>query len=158
MFISNVVIPSLVSAFGWGLTPIFHRLNIIELDNNYIVAFAGHCIFIALISLPFCLAYFGKFNNLLQKPNIKKILFYTFGGAFTSVVLGYYFYFKAMAKAKNTLLVVLIVYIVPLVVTTLVSHFYLKEKINLGMIAGLLISIFGIVVFTKYSKDKIGNK
>ena len=57
-----------------------------------------------------------------------------------------------MAESKSTLLVVLIVYIIPLLVSALVSYFYLGEKLNLGMGIGLLISLIGVCVFAYYSK------
>ena len=75
-----------------------------------------------------------------------------FLGAVSSTILGYYFYFRAMAKSKSTLLVVLIVYIIPLLVSALVSYFYLQEKLNLGMLLGLLISIIGVFIFAYHSQ------
>ncbi len=152
MLLSKVIFPSLISAFGWGLCPIFHKLNMDTLNNNYIVAFALHCIFIGLISILLCLGFLAKFNNITKHPKLGRILILGFLGAFASTILGYYFYFKAMAQSKSTLLVVLIVYIIPLIVSGLVSYFYLGEKLNLGMIIGLLISMLGVCVFAYYSK------
>ena len=57
-----------------------------------------------------------------------------------------------MAQTNNTLLVVLIVYIVPLIITSVISYFFLGEKINLGMLCGLIVSILGIIVFAYHSK------
>ncbi len=152
MLLSKVIFPSLVSAFGWGLCPIFHKLNMDLLKNNYIIAFALHCIFIGLICILLCGAYLSKFKNITQHPKIGKIILLGFLGAFASTILGYYFYFKAMAESKSTLLVVLIVYIIPLLVSGLVSYFYLGEKLNLGMMVGLLISLIGVCVFAYNSK------
>lgn len=152
MLLSKVVFPSLVSALGWGLSPIFHKMNMDILDNNYIVGFAMHCIFIGLISIVVCGFYLSKFKNITKHPNLNKILLLGFLGAVASTILGYYFYFKAMAQSKSTLLVVLIVYIIPLIVASLVSYFYLGEKLNLGMIVGLIISMVGVSVFAYYSK------
>ena len=152
MLLSKVVFPSLVSALGWGLSPIFHKMNMDILDNNYIVGFALHCIFIGLISIVVCGFYLSKFKNITKHPNLNKILLLGFLGAVASTILGYYFYFKAMAQSKSTLLVVLIVYIIPLIVASLVSYYYLGEKLNLGMIVGLIISMVGVSVFAYYSK------
>jgi len=152
MLLSKVVFPSLVSALGWGLSPIFHKMNMDILQNNYMVAFALHCIFIGLISLVVCGFYLSKFKNITKHPNLNKILLLGFLGAVASTILGYYFYFKAMAQSKSTLLVVLIVYIIPLIVASLVSYYYLGEKLNLGMIVGLIISMVGVSVFAYYSK------
>lgn len=152
MLLSKVIFPSLVSAVGWGLSPIFHKLNMDILQNNYMVSFAMHCIFIGLISLFVCCFYLSKFKSITKHPKLNKILLLGFLGALASTILGYYFYFKAMAQSKSTLLVVLIVYIIPLIVTSLVSYFYLGEKLNLGMIIGLILSIIGVAVFSYYSK------
>ena len=152
MLLSKVIFPSLVSALGWGLCPIFHKMNMDILQNNYMVAFALHCIFIGLISLVVCGFYLSKFKNITKHPNLNKILLLGFLGAVASTILGYYFYFKAMAQSKSTLLVVLIVYIIPLIVASLVSYYYLGEKLNLGMIVGLIISMVGVSVFAYYSK------
>lgn len=152
MLLSKVIFPSLVSALGWGLCPIFHKMNMDILQNNYMVAFALHCIFIGLISLVVCGFYLSKFKNITKHPNLNKILLLGFLGAVASTILGYYFYFKAMAESKSTLLVVLIVYIIPLIVASLVSYFYLGEKLNLGMIVGLIISMVGVSIFSYYSK------
>lgn len=152
MLLSKVIFPSLVSALGWGLCPIFHKMNMDILQNNYMVAFALHCIFIGLISLVVCGFYLSKFKNITKHPNLNKILLLGFLGAVASTILGYYFYFKAMAESKSTLLVVLIVYIIPLIVASLVSYYYLGEKLNIGMIAGLIISMVGVSIFSYYSK------
>ena len=150
--LTKVILPSLVSAFGWGLTPIFHKLTVKNLDNNYIVAFFLHCVFIALISIIMCLAFLPKFKNITQHPKLNYILLYGFLGALASTALGYYFYFKAMAESKSTVLVILLVYIVPLLVASLVSYFYLNEKLNFGMIIRLIISMLGVSIFSYFSK------
>lgn len=152
MILSKVIFSSLVSAFGWGLCPIFHKLNMDILQNNYIVAFALHCIFIGLISILVSGFYLSKFKNITQHPKLNKILILGFLGAVASTILGYYFYFKAMAQSKSTLLVVLIVYIIPLIITSLVSYYFLGEKLNVGMLVGLLISMIGVVIFAYYSQ------
>ena len=84
----------------------------------------------------------------MEYKGLKFIIF----SALLTVFLGTYFYYKAMSKSKSTTLVVLISYVLPLVIITLISHYLLKEKINLGMIIGLLIVIIGIVLFICSSK------
>ena len=91
MLVSQVIFPSLVSAFGWGLCPIFHKKNIDLLENNYIIAFALHCIFIGLLSILLCAFYLSKFTNITKHPQINKIILLGFLGAVSSTILGYYF-------------------------------------------------------------------
>ena len=156
MLLLQAVVPSLVSAIGWGLCPIFHKLNMNETNNNYIFIFLLHCTIIGILGILVSLFYYSKLKNVSKYKNIKKILVYALLGAFASTILGYYYYFRALAQTKNTLLVVLIVYIVPLVITSIISYFFLGEQINQGMLSGLIISMLGICVFAYYS-TKIKN-
>ena len=156
MLLSQVVVPSLVSALGWGLCPIFHKLNMNETNNNYILILFLHCTIIGILGILVSLFYFTKLKNIGKYKNVRKILLYGLLGAFASTILGYYYYFRAMAQTQNTLLVVLIVYIVPLVITSVLSYFFLGEKINLGMFIGLLTSMIGICIFA-YHSTKLKN-
>ena len=156
MLLSQVVVPSLVSALGWGLSPIFHKLNMNETNNNFIFIFLLHCAIIGILGVLVSLFFHTKLKNVGKYKNLRKILLYGFLGAFTATILGYYYYFRAMAQTQNTLLVVLIVYIVPLVITSVLSYFFLGEKINLGMFIGLLISMIGICIFA-YHSTKLKN-
>ena len=151
MLLSQIVVPSLVSALGWGLTPIFNKLNMNETNNNFIFVFLLHCAIIGILGILVSLSYYSKFKNVSKYKNLKKILVYSLLGAIASTILGYYYYFRALSQTKNTLLVVLIVYIVPLIITSFLSYFFLGEKVNLGMIIGLLISIVGICIFAYYT-------
>ena len=152
MLLSQVVVPSLVSALGWGLSPIFHKLNMEETNNNFIFIFLLHCAIIGILGVLVSLCYYTKLKNVSKYKNLGKILVYALLGAIASTILGYYYYFRAMAQTNNTLLVVLIVYIVPLIITSVISYFFLGEKINLGMLVGLIISMIGIIVFAYHSK------
>ena len=60
----------------------------------------------------------------MELKGLKFIIF----SALLTVFLGTYFYYKAMSKSKSTTLVVLISYVLPLVIITLISHYLLKEK------------------------------
>lgn len=151
MLLSQVVMPSLVSALGWGISPIFNKLNMKETSNNYVFVFFLHCVIIGILGILVSVCFLPKLKNIGKYKNIKRVLLYSLLGAIASTVLGYYYYFRAMAQTKNTLLVVLIVYIIPLIVTSIISHFFMGEKINLGMLVGLLISIIGICIFAYHT-------
>lgn len=151
MLVSHVIMPSLVSAIGWGVSPIFNKLNMKETQNNYILVFFLHCIIIGILGILVSVCFLSKLKNISKYQNISKILIYALFGAIASTVLGYYYYFRALAHTNNTLLVVLIVYIIPLLVTSFISHFFMNEKINLGMFTGLLISIIGICIFAYFT-------
>ena len=58
-----------------------------------------------------------------------------------------------MGKNKNsTMLVPLVAYVMPLIFMTFISYFVTKENINMRMIIGIGITIFGII-FTLLNKD-----
>lgn len=116
------------------------------------IVFFIHLIFIGLLSLILSFFYTKKIKGLFNNPNLKNIMLVGFLGAFSTVFLGYYFYFKALAKSDNILLVILVVYILPLLVVSILSKIILKEQLNIGMISGLIISIMGIIVFGYHSK------
>ena len=67
-------------------------------------------------------------------------------------MVGHYFFYKALSKSKHTSLVVLISYVLPLLVISLLSHFMLNEKMNSGMVFGMIVCIVGICVFVYFSK------
>ena len=146
--LSNVVFPSVMASLGWGIGPYFDKRALEFYNNNNVfmlrVMFSG---FVALIL--FLITYSRNKDNL--KSNFKGLKFVIYSSILT-IFIGTYFYYKAMSKAKSTTLVVLISYVLPLIFITLISHYLLKEKINLGMIIGLLIIITGIVLFICSSK------
>lgn len=147
-----IVIPSLISSIGWGLTPILEKINLKLVDNDHMIVFFIHLIFIGLLALTLGLFYTQKIKSLFSNPNLKNIMLVGFLGSFSAVFLGYYFYFRALAKSNSTLLVILVVYILPLLVVSILSKIILKEELNIGMISGLIISIMGIIIFGYHSK------
>ena len=46
-------------------------------------------------------------------------------------------YFYALSVSKDTTIVVLLTYILPLIIVALLSRFYLKQKMNNGMIGSI---------------------
>ena len=35
----NVILPSLITAFSWGITPFFDKKSVVKLNNDYNLAF-----------------------------------------------------------------------------------------------------------------------
>ena len=61
--------------------------------------------------------------------------------------------FLCLSVSSDTTIVVLLTYILPIVIVALLSHFYLKQKMNKGMIGSMAIIILGLLGFGYY-KDK----
>ena len=72
MLLSQVVIPSLVSALGWGLCPIFHKLNMTETNNNYVLILLLHCTIIGILGILVSLFYLTKLKNVSKYKNLRK--------------------------------------------------------------------------------------
>ena len=56
--LSQIILPSLVSAFGWGVSPMFDKLALKNMENDYYsvmlykIIFGGIlCLFLLLLSL-----------------------------------------------------------------------------------------------------------
>jgi uncharacterized membrane protein len=146
--LSNVLFPSLMASLGWGISPYFDKKALSYYDNN--IVFMLRIMFAGILG---CLLFLITYNKNKSKfiNNMKGIKYIAFS-SFISIFIGTYFYYKAMSKTKNTTLVVLISYVLPLIFITLISHYLLKEKINLGMCISLLLVILGIVGFVYSSK------
>ena len=149
--LTSVVLPSVTAAIGWGISPICDKISMDLNNNDYMIVFFLHILLCSIITLFIALFYQENFKRLLANKKLSKILTISIIGA-VFVVLGYYFFYLAMANSSNTTLVVLIVYVLPILVVSVLSRLILKEKLTCGMIVGLLISIIGIAIFTYYNK------
>jgi uncharacterized membrane protein len=155
LFLNNILFPSLLASLGWGIAPILDKEAML-INNNFKFIFSIKLIFISILTI-LVLAFLYKslkknYSEVPKKYRIKLLLLLFFS-AISSFILGYYFYFKALSNCKSTTLVVLLTYVLPLLLVSILSSIFFKEKFNCGMIVGLLLSIMGICVFTYYSKS-----
>ena len=106
----------------------------------------------AWLSFFILLAGLSYYKNGIKIENIKKVSKPVF---FASLALfvGHFAFIKALNYSNNTTMVVLITYVLPITIITLLSYYLLKETINAGMLLGLAISILGIIIFV-YNKDR----
>jgi uncharacterized membrane protein len=150
--IINVVFPSLLSALGWGIAPYFDKKALELLDNNYAFALCIKFIFIGLAALLILFAINSKFKVMYKTKKSRKAFGVLMLSALFIVGANYYF-LKALSNTKYITLVVLIAYIIPIIITALMSYMLLHETINIGMIIGLIICIIGIIIFVCHSKN-----
>lgn len=148
-FLYAVFFPSLLAAFGWGAAPVFDKKVLKILDNDYHTLFIIKMIFIGLITFIYYL--FNKKIDFTDNK-VRKSLIYIFMAALLTTLLGHFFYYKAMSRAKYTTSVVLLTYILPLIFVSILSRIFLKEKFNLGMVFGMIVCLLGIVIFIKCSE------
>jgi len=145
--LANVVFPALISSIGWGLAPYYDKLALEYIDNNTL--FLLRNVFVGLITLILMMIFYKKIKIT---PNLKKSAKFVLYSTIASLLVGSYFYYYALEQTNNTVLVVLISFVLPLVFITLLSNYKLKEKINSGMIIGLILVIIGISIFVCSSK------
>ena len=144
----QVILYSLLAALGWGISPYFDKKSILasnDLKSVFLMKFAWLSFFILLAGLSY-------YKNGIKIENIKKASKPVF---FASLALfvGHFAFIKALNYSNNTTMVVLITYVLPITIITLLSYYLLNETINAGMLLGLAISILGIIIFV-YNKDR----
>ena len=149
----NVIFPSLLTAISWGVTPFFDKKSLVYLDNDYNLALVLKFILGGIISFVFLLFFYinQSSNSQLKLEKIQKSFITSFLSALF-LIIGYYYFFKALSYKNHTSLVVLIAYIIPIILTAIMAYFILNEKINIGMVVGIIISIIGIYIFVCYNK------
>jgi uncharacterized membrane protein len=146
--ISSIILPSLIAAFGWGIAPIFDKLALNNLDNNYFSVILYKFIFGGVLSVFLLFIGFKKVFKfkLDNKKHIKGLIFILLS-SITTFLLGNLFYLKALSQAKYTVEIVIITYVLPIFIVSLLSYIFFKEKFNLKMIIGVILAITGITVF-----------
>ena len=101
--ISSIILPSLIAAFGWGIAPIFDKLALNNLDNNYFSVILYKFIFGGVLSVFLLFIGFKKVFKfkLDNKKHIKGLIFILLS-SITTFLLGNLFYLKALSQAKYT--------------------------------------------------------
>lgn len=148
----NVLAPSLISSVAWGISPYFSRLSMKLLNNQFKIVFLFSLMFAGIGAFIMFLFIRKQLIIDISEPNTKKAFGLIVLGSMTSLMVGYYFFYKALSKSKYTSLVVLISYVLPLIIIALLTHFILKEHMNIGMIFGMVVCIIGISIFVYFSK------
>jgi drug/metabolite transporter (DMT)-like permease len=152
----NFILPSLVAALGWGISPFFEKIIIENTDFQTVLVFKGliYGIF-GLIMFLMNAKHFLKIREKFAIIKEKKVplIYLSVISVIFSYVIGNLAYLFAMGKNKHaTMLVPLVAYVMPLIFMTIISYFITKENINIRMILGICITIFGII-FTLLNKD-----
>jgi drug/metabolite transporter (DMT)-like permease len=168
----------IISGIGFGISPIFdtETLKYYSYDLVYCIRILLYTLLVILYLV--CTSFYEKYNggknkkdlngklcNLLDldlsSKEFKYTLKYCFGSGIFSGLIGGLFYFKSLQTSKSNnskgsiITVVLLSYILPIFVTTIISYLFLNEKINIGMVGGIILSIIGICIFIFYKKNGV---
>ena len=146
--LSQIILPSLVSAFGWGVSPMFDKLALKNMDNDYYsvmlykIIFGGIlCLFLLLLS--FKNTFKIDFNNKKHQNGLMYIML----GGLSTFLFGYIFYFYALSKSKYTTEIVMLTYVLPIFIISILSYYILNETFNCTMVIGMIVAIIGIIIF-----------
>ena len=151
------IIPSLVAAIGWGVSPFFEKIAVKNTDYQTVLAFKG--MFYGIFGIILFLTNVKHFMKIKDKYEVIKgkkisILYISFISVIFSYIVGNFAYLFAIGQNnKSTILVPLVSYVMPLVLMPLISYFAMNEKLNFKMLIGIGITIFGII-FTLLNADK----
>ena len=142
----HVVVPAIISALGWGLKPIIDKQALSHFD--FMEYFFVKTLILGFFALLFIVLNYKLISGRLNKKSMKWVIY-----AIIVQFLAVTSYFYALSVSKDTTIVVLLTYILPLIIVALISRFYLKQKMNRGMIGSIAIIILGLLGFGYY-KDK----
>ena len=146
---------SFAAAFGWGLSPLFGRIALKNLDGLTFVVLRA--MIVGVLCLIYTLLYKKqaviKFLDENVITNYKPLIFLVI--ASLSVFFGSVCYFSALKNSlQNMILVSLVSYLLPVIVISLASTLVYGDKINKEMIFGMLVTIIGISIVVYFNPNK----
>ena len=142
----QVFVPAVISALGWGLKPILDKKALGYLD--FMEYFFVKMLILGFFAMLFVVLNYRLLQGKITKNSMKWVIY-----AVIVQFLAVTSYFYALSVSSDTTVVVLLTYILPIIIVALLSNFYLKQKMNRGMIGSLAIIVLGLLGFGYY-KDK----
>ena len=142
----HVIVPAVISALGWGLKPIIDKKALVYFD--FMEYFFVKMVIIGYFGFLFIVLNYKLISGKISKKSVKWVIY-----AIIVQFLAVTAYFYALSVSRDTTIVVLLTYILPIIIVALLSHFYLKQKMNNGMIGSIAIIVLGLLGFGYY-KDK----
>ena len=133
------MIPLLVPSVLWGISPILYTKAIKKISYLNVFIFAYIFSFIVVILF----AIINKKELTFINSNNYDGFIFLFMAAFMSLTASFYFY-KSIKKCKKSYKVVAITYSLPIVLSTLGCMIFLKEKISIKNILGIILALVGI--------------
>ena len=141
--ITDVILPAFVSALGLGLRPILDKKGL-EYFNAFEYTFIRYLI-LGVVSLIVVAFYVPTLKKSISRESMKWVL-----SAVVVQLITWLMFFYSLSKTDNTLFVVLITYIVPIVLIAVLGSVLLKEKMNDGMIGSIVVIVLGLLSFGYY--------
>ncbi len=149
----NPLIGVLIVSIGWGIAPVFEKFALKHMEPLLTVGFFG--VFFGILGLFILGGRYLKDKNIFSRgvTNYNLALSHIFLAAFFSYILGSLFFFLALDESKNTTLVILLAYTLPIIIGLIASKIILKSKINAIMYFGMLLTLLGLIITVKYKEN-----
>ena len=142
----HVIVPAVISALGWGLKPILDKKALGYLD--FMEYFFVKMLILGFFGMLFIVLNYKLLQGKINKKSMKWVIY-----AVIVQFLAVTSYFYALSVSRDTTIVVLLTYILPILIVALLSRFYLKQKMNRGMIGSLAIIVLGLLGFGYYKDE-----
>ena len=143
---------SLISALGWGISPVLDKIVLKNLD--YITFTPFKLLTRAFFGLILAMIFRKRIKtNIVNNKINYKVLFFILVSATISFLAGLT-YFKAISlNSSNLLNISIISYILPIIVIGILNSVVFGKKITKEMITGILITFVGIYITIKYTPN-----
>lgn len=145
----NVILSSVLAALGWGISPILDKQAMKTLDYKTI-SITRFLVFGLFAVVFFVWKLLSSHENIITRIDMSKRDYRLTVISSIAALLAYILYFYALGNSTNTNLVVILTYILPLFVVSTLSYLFLNEKLNSGMIFGIVLIFAGIFIFYNY--------
>jgi drug/metabolite transporter (DMT)-like permease len=137
---SEVIYIALCIAFLWGLTPVIHKHVLNTVDKKVVMVLSGMFYFTALI-------IYAAINwNTIKTESKKLTVPSVFWIGFVALVAGFFanlIYYYILNK-HDSYVVSALIYSCP-VFTLILAYLFLKEKISMYGLAGVLLIVLGVI-------------
>ena len=151
----HYIASSLLSSLGWGIAPLFDRYSSQYINGLTLASTRGITMGICAIIIFIGLKLKQK-NNLYDgyKKAGNKLLLFLFLSPVIGFCLGHLGFYTAISKAPSSISqIVLLSHCVPLIIVTILSTCFYKDKINWQMMVGLILSITGMYITIKFDPN-----
>ena len=151
----HYLVTSIISAIGWGIIPMLDRYSSQYLDGFTLVSSRGIVFGLSAV-ITFLTLMLLKKNKLKQGLSKGGKLLPLF--LIISPIIGFFMgqlgFYLSIAKAQSSIIqITLISFCLPIVFVAIFSSIIYKDKINLKMIIGILLTLLGISITVVYNPN-----
>jgi len=140
----NITFLSTLVAVGWGLSGVFQKLLLKELNSRTVMIFSSSAYFMFLMVYLYCVR--KEVIPNLSKINKKLVLYFLLNGLVGILLPNILYYY--LSKKSNISLVTILTSTYP-IWTLIFSYFILNEKLSKNVLFGIFLVTVGILWINK---------